>query len=107
MYLIKSFKKCTGYEKLGDFISRRDRSLLTYEFLSRTSYSRKVESGNLNISEADNRVGIERLIANGTFLDAYPAHESLDKMRAENIDPDLMEENHRRQVVFKLKNIFI
>jgi hypothetical protein len=57
-------------------IPAKDRILLTYEILSRTSYSKLLtESSIFSGNENDNLVGIERLIAWKIFLDAYPLHE--------------------------------
>ena len=80
-------------------MSRRDRSLLTYEFLSRTLYSKKDDPSNSLANEPESRFGIERLIANATFLDAYPTHEILDKRSHEVMNPAKMKESDRRQVV--------
>lgn len=60
----------------------KDRCLLTYEILSRTNYAREVDdifnpTVELTPKEAS-RIGIERLLANGTFQAAYPLHEVFD-----------------------------
>ena len=69
--LIYRFKKKT--------FEAKDRCLLTYEILQRTIFSQKIENARIfrtaNNEASDDKVGIERLLADGTFLAAYPLHE--------------------------------
>lgn len=57
-------------------ISPKDRCLLAYEILSRTSYSRYLEKPTIfSGNENDRQIGIARLIAEEIFIAAYPLHE--------------------------------
>ncbi len=57
-------------------ISRKDRCLIAYEILSRTSFSKKDDpSIFVDTKDRDKKVGIELLVMNGTFSAAYPLHE--------------------------------
>lgn len=62
-------------ESLADSIEDKDRSTITYEILSRTTFSKKLEQPSIFRSEHDPEVGIDLLIANETFIAAYPLHE--------------------------------
>lgn len=64
-------------------LAAKDRCLLTYEVLCRTNYAREVEDvfkyDTTDMTEKEiTRIGIERLLANGTFEAAYPLHEVLN-----------------------------
>ncbi|CAF0799103.1 unnamed protein product [Brachionus calyciflorus] len=61
----------------------RDRILLTYEILSRTQYSIKLDTPNIFSSKQTNcQFGIERLLADKVFLDAYPLHKETIKINS-------------------------
>lgn len=76
-----SLLKTKRFEKFfdkneNDTIPKKDRCLFTYEILSRTSYSRYLtEPAIFSGNESDRCIGIERLLAEGIFLAAYPLHE--------------------------------
>ena len=68
-------------------IANKDRCLLTYEILSRTLYSYELsEPCAFSGIENDRNIGIERLIADGTFLAAYPLHESYNIVNGQKTD---------------------
>lgn len=81
-YLSIRFSKFFG-ESEDKIISPKDRCLLTYEVLSRTSYSKLIEEDQDESvsasSTTDFKVGIERLLANGSFQAAFPPHEVTNK----------------------------
>jgi hypothetical protein len=72
-------------------LSLRNRCLLTYEILSRTSFSKPDPqtdgNGSTNTSNnnedddniSNERIGIDRLLANGTFQAAFPLHEHYEQ----------------------------
>ena len=64
-----------------------DRTLLTYEILSRTPFGTAVSDTYeaFKLANNDPKIGIERLIANGVFQAAYPLH---DVLRNENNNND-------------------
>ncbi|RNA01596.1 anoctamin-7 [Brachionus plicatilis] len=77
------FEKFFNKEKLENSISERDRILLVHEILSRTEYSeRHNEPSIFSIKENDSNFGIERLLAKGAFIDAYPLHKDHVKIKA-------------------------
>jgi hypothetical protein len=62
----------------SDIIPSRDRCLITYEILSRTSFSRpQTKTYFYDPDVMDTDIGIERLLANYTFSAAYPLHQEL------------------------------
>ncbi len=57
-------------------ISNKDRCLIAYEVLSRTSFSKKDDpSIFVDNKDKDKKIGIELLVMNGTFSAAFPMHE--------------------------------
>ena len=60
-------------------IMQTDRTLLTYEILSRTPYGIAVSDTYeaFTLANNDPKIGIDRLIANGVFQAAYPLHDAL------------------------------
>ena len=60
-------------------IMQTDRTLLTYEILSRTPYDIAVSDTYeaFTLANNDPKIGIDRLIANGVFQAAYPLHDAL------------------------------
>lgn len=68
-------------------IATKDRCLLAYEILSRTTYSRLLrEPAIFSGNENDRNIGIDRLLAEGAFLAAYPLHESFGKENSQKTD---------------------
>uniref|UniRef100_A0A7E4WDN2 Anoctamin n=1 Tax=Panagrellus redivivus TaxID=6233 RepID=A0A7E4WDN2_PANRE len=67
-----------NHENRQQFFPRTERSRMVYDFLIRTRY---------DSADSDKfRAGIERLIANSTYLAAYPLHDEIDY----NGQPDLV-----------------
>lgn len=60
---------------LADSIEDKDRSMITYEILSRTTFAKRLDQPSIFRSEHDPEVGIDLLVANETFVAAYPIHE--------------------------------
>ena len=60
---------------LADLVEAKDRSMITYEILSRTTFAKKLDQPSIFRSEHDPDVGIDLLVANETFIAAYPLHE--------------------------------
>ncbi|KAI6228301.1 Anoctamin [Aphelenchoides besseyi] len=61
-----------GYENETTFFSRSQRSQMVYDILIRTRYDNNESSDKI-------RFGIDRLVKNRTYLDAYPLHEDLEE----------------------------
>ena len=75
--LHKVFEKYFNHDDIEATFLPKDRIALTDEILTRTSYSDYDSDpferfGNF---EADSKKGIQRLLTNGTFEDAYPLHD--------------------------------
>ena len=81
-FLSKSF--IFRFEKYFDsdennVISAKDRCLITYEILTRTSFSKKLSQPTIfACNENDPHIGIDLLVANETFHAAYPLHEVIN-----------------------------
>lgn len=76
-------------------IPNKDRCLLAYEVLSRTSFSSKLKEPRVFCgNENDRLIGIERLVNNGAFLAAFPLHEALSYKTNNNLKTD-------RQILWK------
>lgn len=79
--IIKNLNSNKRFERFFDndenkTIAAKDRCLLAYEVLSRTSFSRYLkEPAIFSGNENDPQIGIERLIAEEIFTAAYPLHE--------------------------------
>ncbi len=58
----------------------KDRIALTYEILSRVSFGEMSDDPFecYETFEVDSRKGIQRLLADKTFLDAFPLHDTID-----------------------------
>ena len=57
-------------------ISTKDRCLMTYEILSRTTFSKKLLQPTIFYGgEKDPNIGVDLLVANQTFIAAYSLHE--------------------------------
>ena len=58
-------------------IPKKDRCLIAYEILSRTTYAKKNDPSTTIFTDQcdDMKMGIERMVANKSFLAAYPLHE--------------------------------
>ncbi len=72
-----------------DTLSVRNRCLLTYEILNRTSYSKldyQISSYQDDEEKkgSGERIGIDHLLGNGTFQAAFPLHEDYDQ----NLEPN-------------------
>ena len=75
------FAKFFDKANINKTIAAKDRINLLYEILSRTSYSKYLKESSIFCgNENDAKIGIERLIADGTFLAAYPLHESFGEI---------------------------
>lgn len=60
-----------------DDIPKKDRCLIAYEILSRTTFAKKNDPSTTIFTDQcdDMKIGIELMVANGSFLAAYPLHE--------------------------------
>ena len=64
------------YEGICPKIYERNLIMITYEILSRTSFSREItEPAIFSDFDSDNKVGIELLLARNIFDSAYPLHQ--------------------------------
>ncbi len=77
--LIKRFERFFDESNPEMTIMQTDRTLLTYEILSRTPYGIAVSDTYeaFTLANNDPKIGIDRLIANGVFQAAYPLHDAL------------------------------
>ena len=81
----KRFEPFFDQKDIENTISSRNRCLLTYEILSRTSYSKASQS--ISEKNADSTLrGIGSLLANKTFQAAFPPHKQLDKSFVDNLE---------------------
>ncbi|RMZ94526.1 anoctamin-4-like isoform X2, partial [Brachionus plicatilis] len=70
------FEKYFDKNNIDQTIPTKDRCLLAYEILSRTTYSRRLEDPAIfSCNDNDRNIGIDRLIAQGIFEACYPLHE--------------------------------
>ena len=71
------FERFFDRDNLEKTIMPTDRTMLTYELLSRMPYSKAISESYESFGSAnkDSRIGIERLIANGIFQAAFPLHD--------------------------------
>ncbi len=76
---IKRFERFFNETNPEATIMQTDRTLLTYEILSRTPFGTAVSDTYeaFKLANNDPKIGIERLIANGVFQAAYPLHDVL------------------------------
>ena len=58
-------------------IPKKERCLIAYEILSRTTFSKRNAQSTTIFTDTcdDMKMGIELMVANGSFLAAYPLHE--------------------------------
>lgn len=49
--------------------------MIAYEILSRTTFSKRLAEPTIFRNEHDPEVGVDLLVANETFIAAYPLHE--------------------------------
>lgn len=75
--MLYRFERFFDFDNIQNTIPSKDRSLLTYEVLCRTKYSKVLDDSDeiFTNPENDNKIGIDRLIANQTFLAAFPLHD--------------------------------
>lgn len=64
-------------------IPKKDRCLIAYEILSRTSFSVREDPSIFSDSRDDQNIGIELLVAKGHFDAAYPLHENYGEIEEE------------------------
>lgn len=74
------FEKFFDHDDVEQTLLPKDRIALTYEILSRTSFGEMSDDPfeSFENFEADSKKGIQRLIADKTFLNAFPLHDSYD-----------------------------
>lgn len=76
----ETFEKFFDHDDVELTLLPKDRIALTYEILSRTSFGVMSDDPfeSFENFEADSKKGIQRLIADKTFLQAFPLHDSYD-----------------------------
>ncbi|CAF0848775.1 unnamed protein product [Brachionus calyciflorus] len=85
------FERFFDKENVDITIATKDRCLLTYEILSRTTYSKVLDEPVIFSGMANDRnIGIDRLVAQGIFLASYPLHESYGMVDGKKTDRQLM-----------------
>lgn len=77
-------------------IPKKDRCLIAYEILSRTSFSNKNDPS-IFTDNVDDNIGVELLVANKSFSAAYPLHEDYGR---ENHSHDHSDKKTTRQLLW-------
>jgi hypothetical protein len=87
---------------LNETILPKDRSYLTYEILSRTSYSTLSHEGTTNfLKHNDQEIGIRKLLRNKTFTAAYPLHGNYNKKEDDNLKQVPFQSYTNRQLLWE------